>query len=97
MPYITQERRDVLDASIDTLIRQLNVFGSQEGDINYTITRIVTEMCGSISYRNINTMMGVLSCVQQEFYRRIAIPYENQKIVENGDVFAATVTEEPNV
>lgn len=32
-------------------------------------------------------ILGVLSCVQQEFYRRVVAPYEDQKCRENGDVF----------
>jgi hypothetical protein len=38
------------------------------------------------NYANFNEIMGVLSCVAQEFYRRWAVPYEDQKIRENGDV-----------
>jgi len=30
--------------------------------------------------------MGVLECVKQEFYRRRAVPYEEEKIEENGDI-----------
>jgi hypothetical protein len=37
-------------------------------------------------YERLNRAMGVLACVQAEFYRRVAAPYEDQKIAENGDV-----------
>jgi len=30
--------------------------------------------------------MGVLSAITEEFYRRKVAPYEDEKIVENGDV-----------
>ena len=30
--------------------------------------------------------MGVLECCKLEFYRRVAAPYEDIKIEENGDV-----------
>ena len=30
--------------------------------------------------------MGVLSCVGAEFYRRVIAPYEDKKIIQNGDV-----------
>lgn len=31
--------------------------------------------------------MGVLECVKQEYYRRVAIPYEDQAKERNGDVY----------
>jgi len=31
-------------------------------------------------------MIGVLECVKQEFYRRKVAPYEDIKIIENGDI-----------
>lgn len=33
------------------------------------------------------TILGVLECVKLELYRRVAAPYEDRKIEENGDVF----------
>jgi hypothetical protein len=32
-------------------------------------------------------VVGVLECAKLEIYRRIAAPYEDKKIVENGDVY----------
>lgn len=32
-------------------------------------------------------LKGVLGCVAREFYRRVAVKYEDMKIKENGDVF----------
>jgi hypothetical protein len=28
--------------------------------------------------------MGVLACIQEEFYRKVVVPYEEKKIKENG-------------
>jgi broad-specificity NMP kinase len=39
------------------------------------------------NYTNVNSVMGVLSCVSAELYRRLAAPYEDRKIKENGDVY----------
>ena len=39
-----------------------------------------------LRYFYLNRAMGVLECIKQEFYRRVAAPYEDIKIVENGDV-----------
>ena len=31
--------------------------------------------------------MGVLECAKLEAYRRIAVPYEDSKVVANGDLY----------
>jgi hypothetical protein len=56
------------------------------GVLNYCITRICSSCSGDISYQKIAIITGVLENVKQEFYRRIASPYEDKKIIENGDV-----------
>jgi len=58
---------------------------SIDGDLNYIITRILK---GSypLRYFNLNRAVGVLECCKLEFYRRVAAPYEDTKIKENGDV-----------
>lgn len=38
-------------------------------------------------YQDINDIMGAIEGAKLEFYRRIAAPYENEKITENGDVW----------
>ncbi|MCK5602733.1 hypothetical protein KAR91_12710 [Candidatus Pacearchaeota archaeon] len=56
--------------------------------MNYIISRIVTtDIRYNKCYLTINEAMGVLACVQQELYRRLAGPYEDQKCEQNGDVF----------
>jgi hypothetical protein len=42
-----------------------------------------TPSVGSLNYEKINQIMGVLACVAQEFYRRVAEPYEEQKRKNN--------------
>ena len=37
---------------------------------------------------------GALRCAQMEFYRRVAAPYEDKKIQENGDVYPDDLTGE---
>ena len=32
-------------------------------------------------------MVGVLECAKLELYRRMAAPYEDEKIEDNGDVY----------
>ncbi len=40
-----------------------------------------------LRYSKINSLIGVLECAKLELYRRVAAPYENDKIDENGDVY----------
>ena len=87
MPYVDEEARDRLVSG-----------GSPEstGELNYAITRFVddylrrmAERDGRLRYAHLNEAMGVLECAKLELYRRIAAPYEDGKIEENGDVYSA--------
>jgi hypothetical protein len=40
-----------------------------------------------VGYAEINEVVGVLECCKLELYRRLAAPYEDTKIKENGDVY----------
>ena len=90
MPYITDDRRHLLANGQPP---------SSAGELNYAITKLcdnfVLYRSGTIRdmyelrYDNINEVIGVLECAKQEFYRRIASPYENAKIADNGDVYSA--------
>jgi len=79
MPYIAPERRTkVLLEGADTV-----------GELNFEITNVIltyTERMG-LDYRTINDVLGALSGAAHEYYRRVAEPYENKKILENGDVY----------
>lgn len=93
MPYITQDKRDALDTTIEELFAELlnlelkGVGGPSDtaGNLNYIFTKLLRQCYGD-SYTEINTALGIISAVQLEFYRRIAAPHEDQKIYDNGDV-----------
>lgn len=93
MPYIAQSKRDLLEQPIEAVrdaLRQLESDGPEnnfEGNMNYIISTLI-DRCYKVSYRDINDVVGMLDCVKQEYYRRVAIPYENQKIHDNGDVYS---------
>ena len=95
MPYIKQETRHQLDEYIDGLRKALadlemdNLDGGNntEGNLNYIISKLLADVyTHPLSYRNINDAVGMLECCKMELYRRLAF-YEDQKIVENGDVY----------
>lgn len=83
MPYIDQEARDRLANG-----------GAPEtpGELNYAITRIVDDYlvrAGGLRYAHLNEAIGALECAKLELYRRLAVPYEDRKIAESGDVYRA--------
>ncbi len=85
MPYIPQHRRKQFEPEIVSLVTRIE----SEGELNYIFMRLailLLKKMGKLSYGNLNRIMGVLDCVQAEFYRRIVAPYEDGKIRENGDI-----------
>lgn len=88
MPYIEPFKRDELDPLINMLAFSLTTTNSEAGDLNYVITKILLAQVGpEPAYDEINKIIGVLECAKQEFYRRYAAPYEDDKIKKNGDVY----------
>lgn len=82
MPYIKDEDRNMF-----AFLGALPLL--HEGELNYCITMLCKSFLEQeeMSYASINKIIGVLECAKQEFYRRVAVPYENRKIEENGDVY----------
>lgn len=85
MPYINEERRE--------LVSHLGLDVAEEGDVNYLITSIIDEWLDreGLSYASINAAIGILECAKLELYRRIAAPYEDEKLEANGDVFTCNL------
>lgn len=86
MPYITQDQRDAVDASIDDLILKINdvtLTGSVvDGVVNYAISRIVTESFrphDGWRYSVLNRAYGTFLSAAAEFLRRLVVPYEQDK------------------
>lgn len=91
MPYIKPPERQHLDYHIYNLaqrIRDGKAAGAAPGQLNYAITGLVTQVIGpELNYLAIALVTGILENVKQEFYRRVATPYEDAKSRENGDVY----------
>ena len=83
MPYINENSRYEIDESVEELIRAIG----SPGKLNYAITRLILLYAPKPNYSEIATITGVLENVKQEYYRRLAAPYEDNKIKENGDVY----------
>lgn len=93
MPYIKQSKREPFNPIIDQLHTELmnaeldDPSNNMEGNLNYIITRLLMKVYSSPSYREINDAIGALECCKLEYYRKVAVPYENNKEYENGQVF----------
>jgi len=82
MPYIKQERRIELDPILAELGDRDVV---ADGDLNY----ILYAYCKYYiipSYNNYKNYCGELRQCVTEIERRLLAPYEDKKIVENGDI-----------
>ena len=87
MPYIVQDRRDELDSRIDEISGRLEAMGWIQGDVNYTFYRILLAWWKSDSrYHTICSIMGTLSCVSQEIYRKVFAAYEDKAEEKNGKI-----------
>jgi hypothetical protein len=85
MPYLIEKLKAVMNLDPRPLTA---------GELNYCITMLCKRYLkhqaykgGHYDYERINNIIGVLECAKIEFYRRIAVPYEDKKIKENGDVY----------
>lgn len=80
MPYIVENAREQLDDG---------GLPNSAGELNYVISSIIDEYLSEYgkNYTNINEVIGVLECAKLELYRRVAAPYEDEKIDQNGDVY----------
>ena len=85
MPYIPKEERKELDELSSALITQLRN-GNFRGRLNYFISSVAQGLitANGVSYSFVNDFIGVLECAKLELYRRVASPYEDIKIEENG-------------
>lgn len=83
MPYIPQKDRGDIDFALNLLLQRPDY---SVGELNYIITKLLHSQLNPMSYTKLNNLTGVLECVKLELYRRKAASYEDQKILENGDI-----------
>lgn len=81
MPYIKNEARIRIEEG---------GLPATPGEVNFLVTALLDECIKvwGLSYGTINSLVGALECSKLELYRRIAAPYEDVKVKENGDVFS---------
>lgn len=89
MPYIPEKDRNALDYAIFDITARILAKEGTAGRMNYCISSMINMMIEKkgLSYSNLNEIVGALECIKIELYRRVAAPYEDLKIQENGDVY----------
>ena len=87
MPYVKRDRREFYDYRLNQLIDIMRFKEFHAGDATYVIFRILLEWWKHApGYQTICEIRGMLAGCLSEFDRRQAFPYEDEKIIENGDV-----------
>ena len=82
MPYIkSSQRRYVLERA--------RALAEDAGELNFQLTALIQAYAKSKghSYQTFNDISGAMTECLAEFRRRVIAPYEDKKIVENGDVY----------
>jgi len=80
MPYVDKILREKIDSG--------NYEPIEAGELNYKITKIVLGYLGNEPhYKEFNDVLGVLTAIQHELYRRRIADYENDAIKRNSDVY----------
>jgi len=81
MPYISEMQR--------LNLQNPGTIPMNAGELNYLFTCLIIDYMelNGTKYQTINDVVGALEGAKLEFYRRVAAPYEDVKIKENGDVY----------
>ena len=90
MPYIKQEDRPKYAPLLQALAERLREVDDQmdrAGHTNYVITTLLLDAFPDRKYATMALVDGIISNVGREYYRRRAAPYEDEKVLENGDVY----------
>lgn len=85
MPYINKGSRRAIEPELQNLSNLSDKF--TPGILNYIISSLVKSYLGTNpNYDRFNTAVGVLESAKLELYRHRIGPYEDTKIMENGEL-----------
>lgn len=90
MPYITKADRERYREPLLHLRDVIQAGGITNGDLNFLMTFLAllyVEKHGE-SYNTLSDVVKAFECAKLEFYRRKVSPYEDRKIMQNGDIYA---------
>ena len=80
MPYLKYEDKERL---LD------HPYPTKAGELNYLVTTFALRYWSKSTrnYEALNAIIGALEASKLELYRRLVVPYETEKIKDNGDVY----------
>ena len=88
MPYIPKDQREhIYNEEIGYMFPGKVM---RSGELNYAFSVLINEYMrrfGFTGYSAMNDVLGALEGAKQEFYRRVMVPYEDEKAQVNGDVY----------
>jgi hypothetical protein len=89
MPYIANDRKADLIQHTALGMNARTKTLMNAGELNFVLTSVILDYIDTkgLKYQTINDILGALEGAKAEFYRRVAVPYEDKKIKENGDVY----------
>jgi hypothetical protein len=91
MPYIPQDKREGFENALTSIVARMlsEDEADRAGILNYCISTLISKSLVSMgtNYVKLNELIGVLECAKLELYRRVASPYEDEKVESNGDVY----------
>jgi hypothetical protein len=87
MPYTKQIDRNKIDLQINELAGRIHT----KGDLNYAICEIVAQLIlrdggHRLSYTTVSNWIDAVHGAERELTRRLLNPYEDKKILENGEL-----------
>lgn len=90
MPYIDGPKRRNFDSFTLALAEALKQGGHQKGDLNYVLSALLHAWIighpDGLRYGTIADAISAIECAKLEFYRQVAVPYEDEKKKSNGYV-----------
>jgi len=94
MPYINKNDRQYFDEELSSLIAKVKTIQEREKDprvvaglLNYLCSQLALGCIPERRYWSIALITGALHNAADEFYRRYAVPFENDAIKRNGDIY----------
>ena len=88
MPYIEPKDRAKFHLHADHGAEGIKLVAETAGELQYCFALLIQSyLKPGYRYQDLNDVMGALAGAQMEFYRTVVVPYEKQKIAENGGVY----------
>ena len=88
MPYVHFHQRQILNPIVDALLKEIKEFpeAEQGGAFNYVVFLTLRCLTENKRYGVQRGFVGDLVWALLEWYRRFAVPYEDDARMRNGDI-----------